>query len=493
TLLVVVILFFLISVHLSSPFFGAPGLRFFVMLIGISLVFITIAGVSVFSSVISEEKEEQTLGPLKITGLNAFSILMGKGTSRILGGVFLLLVQFPFTLLAITLGGVSLSQVIAAYWAMVSYLLFVGGLSLFCSVFCNRTRTASGLTMLLLLGFLLGPGVGGALLGVLVSAGKLPATGLVARSLGTLFGWMFQANPFVRMSVILQTGFSESVVGVQVVSNLVLAVVFFLLSWLTFERFTRESPGVGPGRALLFKRTSRLGALGVGRAWNSALVWKEFYFGSGGVLGLVLRFVGMVLLFAVIIYFTWIAPGQRIRFRDVGGMVFITSMLMAYAEVLFHVGRTFSREVRWQTLSGLMLAPVSTAGVAYVKVFSVFLSLTPYIFFFLVGAVLAPKRFGEMIHFFFGTSPGWMLMFQALLLLYLAAYFSVVVKHGGIVVASAILFGAYCVVGMVFGLLWRGRGEPTGFLVFVCILSGFLILVLHHKLIGRLERKAGEG
>jgi len=48
-------------------------------------------------------------------------------------------------------------------------------------------------------------------------------------------------------------------------------------------------------------------------------------------------------------------------------------------------------------------------------------------------------------------------------------------------------------VGMVFGLLWRGRGEPTGFLVFVCILSGFLILVLHHKLIGRLERKAGEG
>ena len=51
----------------------------------------------------AEEKEEQTLGLLRMTGLNALSILLGKSTSRLLGALLLLLAQFPFTIFAITL------------------------------------------------------------------------------------------------------------------------------------------------------------------------------------------------------------------------------------------------------------------------------------------------------------------------------------------------------------------------------------------------------
>ena len=53
----------------------------------------------------AEEKEEQTLGLLRMTGLSPLSILLGKSTSRLCGALLLLAAQFPFTIFAVTLGG----------------------------------------------------------------------------------------------------------------------------------------------------------------------------------------------------------------------------------------------------------------------------------------------------------------------------------------------------------------------------------------------------
>jgi hypothetical protein len=77
--------------------------------------FIGIAALSIFPAAISEEKEDETLTLLRMTNLSALSILFGKSTSRFIGAMLLLAVQIPFTLLAITLGGITFSQIAAAY------------------------------------------------------------------------------------------------------------------------------------------------------------------------------------------------------------------------------------------------------------------------------------------------------------------------------------------------------------------------------------------
>src|SRR5688500_17028932 len=77
---------------------GAPGLAFFSSVVWMNFVFVCIAGVSYFASSITEEKEEGTLGLLRMTDLSPVAILLGKSTSRLLGGLLLLLVQVPFVL-----------------------------------------------------------------------------------------------------------------------------------------------------------------------------------------------------------------------------------------------------------------------------------------------------------------------------------------------------------------------------------------------------------
>src|SRR5260221_1184627 len=122
--LVSVILLFLFITQRQMGWTNAPGLRFFEVVVAVDLVFVILAGVGYFCSAISEEKEEMTLGLLRMTNLNPLSILLGKSTSRLCAAILLFAAQVPFTLLAITLGGISLRQVLAAYVAVGSFLVF---------------------------------------------------------------------------------------------------------------------------------------------------------------------------------------------------------------------------------------------------------------------------------------------------------------------------------------------------------------------------------
>src|SRR4051794_6274954 len=72
---VCVLLLELYSTQSSMGWANAPGLEFFESVAMADLAFIALAGMSYFSSAISEEKEEDTLGLLRMTNLNALSIL----------------------------------------------------------------------------------------------------------------------------------------------------------------------------------------------------------------------------------------------------------------------------------------------------------------------------------------------------------------------------------------------------------------------------------
>ena len=127
---------------------GAPGLFFFSNILWLTLVLIVLAAVSVLSTAITEEKEEGTLGLLLLAGVSPLAVLLGKSMTRQFSIVLLLVVQFPFALLAIVLGGVTLNQIVSGYIALAAFLALVANLGLLSSVFCRRSGTAGMLTLL---------------------------------------------------------------------------------------------------------------------------------------------------------------------------------------------------------------------------------------------------------------------------------------------------------------------------------------------------------
>src|SRR5215218_7234938 len=75
---VLIVFFGLLNAHISQDFYGAPGLQLFSVLSWMNLFFISLAAVSMFATPITEEKEEATLGLLRMAGIGPLGLLLGK-------------------------------------------------------------------------------------------------------------------------------------------------------------------------------------------------------------------------------------------------------------------------------------------------------------------------------------------------------------------------------------------------------------------------------
>ncbi|MCY2967801.1 MAG: hypothetical protein NT069_29925 [Planctomycetota bacterium] len=154
---VVLVYFSLVHAQIQSlGLAGAPGLKLFSSMMYLNLGLIVLAGVSFFATAITEEKEEETLGLLRMAGLNPLALLLGKSTSRLIGTLLLLAVQIPFILLAVTLGGATIVQILAGYCTLASFLILTANMGLFASVACRRGGTASAVTVALFVLYFLG-------------------------------------------------------------------------------------------------------------------------------------------------------------------------------------------------------------------------------------------------------------------------------------------------------------------------------------------------
>jgi len=152
--LMVVILFALLSFSLSSTFTAqafAVGLQFFTTIANTNLVFISIFAITLFSSAITEEKEIDSLNLLLMTGIGPFAMLLSKGASKMISAMMLIVAQFPFTLLAITLGGVGFMQILGVYLSLISYMILVANIALFFSVIAKKSANSAVYTMIALL------------------------------------------------------------------------------------------------------------------------------------------------------------------------------------------------------------------------------------------------------------------------------------------------------------------------------------------------------
>lgn len=436
---VAIVFWLLVAAHFNTGGVSAPGLAFFHLTSFLCFGLITIAGAGLFSSAITEEKEAGTLNLLLLANVSPVAILVGKSTTRLASALLIFAGIFPFMLLALALGGVTIHQIWSGMIALAAYLVFVANLAVLWSVLCRTTGRASVVTTLVLLTMCSFPFLGPGMRTGLTTAGWISGTGGLAGTMDSVTNVLEAISPITRLEQILQTGFDATPWSVQVIADLCLGAAFFGLAWIAFPAFCGRMQEDQPSRAGVARvRSSRrsIWRLIVPRPGKNPLIWKDFHFIAGGLAGLTARGVLIALIAA------GVERGEKI----IGTSLSLTPLvafrwalaLMVVLEVLSIAAQIFHSEYKRGTLCTLALLPRSTFSLCYSKALGCSLALVPVTIAVAISLVRHPIR------------PTWhaeMALVQRLIvaacllagLAHLAACFSLIVKWGALPLAIALL------------------------------------------------------
>ena len=378
--------FAVLSAHVATGWSSAPGLTLLVTAVVLNFLFITGVGITTLAAVITEEKEEGVLDLLRMAGLDPVAVLLGKSTSRLIGVVMLVVVQFPFALLAATLGGASVGQIAAVYVALLAYMVFLSNLALFCSLVASSGLRASVYTALVLGGFLVASYAAAEALAAAPAGG---AAGAGGSSLATsLLRGLRDANPYRRLTEVLSAGFAEGVLSFQVVSNLALGLFFFLLSWAGFGLCTgRRASATAEGAARPRRRSLWQRWFPRGRPHKWAVAWKDFHFLTGGRGAIAARFVVLIVLTLIGLH----AASDRYLDEALPRMMMAFATALAGVELIIHAARMFREEITANALPLLFILPVRPRQLLAQKIAGVLLALAiPYGTWFVLAALVNP-------------------------------------------------------------------------------------------------------
>jgi ABC-type transport system involved in multi-copper enzyme maturation permease subunit len=508
-LLLITIAVVLVFTQLVRFLMGASGAMLFGALMYVSFFAITFAGIAFFSAVITEEKEDNTLGLLRMAGFNPISIILGKWVGRLLGMIMLLAVQIPIALLSVTLGGVAVSQVEAAYACLMAYILFLAGLGLLCSTVCQRSTTSAAATTIALLAFFLGP----VLILRMADALSSSAPSLVEVA-AKAFQWYLAVSPFQRLMEIMMSSFGGSILATQVMANAAFGAGLFLLSWLVFGASSREAHESSQERGLIPRVGVMRKLLGAGRAWRHAVIWKDFHFMSGGRTAIVAKTLLLLGAALLIAYETsnrdiWARWYGHLDWEALGGILFFITLIALYVDVSVGASRIFGQEAKWKTLPDLMTLPHCTARLAAQKVGGYVIGLIPYPLFLALSIVflwIGGRTVDKLAHDVSRSLENWStwyVLLSAIMFPYLVAYFSLILKHGAVLLAAVLWFVIHPVMvsmglQIVYLLVVQSGGyggvDPKDAIMCAMSLGMAGLVVFSHFVIGRrLRHVAAQG
>ncbi len=375
------IMFFSISIAFTDAFGTSRiGLHFFETICFLNVLLITVSGVSYFVTAVTEEKDAGTFALLRLAGMTALSITLGKSTSRLVSSLMLLVIQLPFTFLAITLGGVLWQQIIASYIALAAWMVFVANLSLFCSVRCATSGRAAGMAgVILALMFVLPSLIVNGL--VAFPPGVVPT--VISDTLNSIPPALETINVFERLRVLLQTDDTIVFLGQQFWVSVVMAIALFAISTLTLDFWSAPVEVGGPSENPAIRRWS------VGRCWPMAVMWKEFLFFTGGRSFFIAKLFGGGLVFGGFILLQR-NNGDNNLFMlrgDLAWTAFQTFAGFLVLEVLLYSSGCLFYEIRQTTQSTLASIPLTGVRILLEKAGGCLVALVPVAFWLAVTLV----------------------------------------------------------------------------------------------------------
>ena len=429
---------------ITASLIGAPGLYFFQKIAYLDATVMTLLGVGFFATSITEEKEEDTLGLMLMAGISPLGILAGKSGGRLWQALLLIAVQYPFVLLAVTMGGVMPTQVWSVTIALMAYIIFLAGFGLLCSTLAPSSQRASAWMVGGLLFYCIVPVVAG-------HFSSLHARWFLMQGVtpSPSFWWdlvevLSELSVFAQMGVILTTGFGETAWSTQVISNTLAGILSAGLAWLCFGIATRNPSTEATSRGLVtIDRKKSLFA--AGRPWLNPFRWKDFHFVSGGTGIVCVR----CLYYGVL--------GIIVSALNSGRVVHTFSAYLLWFSVVVDAARVVSRslqeEVRGQTLTSLTLLPHSLNGLVYSKLSGALLGWLPApLFGLLIIAITPPLR--ESAYWMLTNSvdtvmAAIMLTLFSALVPHFAALMSLYVRWGAVALAIGMSIGVYFLVAMI--------------------------------------------
>jgi ABC-type transport system involved in multi-copper enzyme maturation permease subunit len=493
---------------------SAGGLYLLQNLALLNLAGITILGLATFCSAITEEKEDGTLALLRMTRLNPLAILLGKSTARFTSGLLFLSVQIPFTLLCVTLGGVSTGQIASVYAVLIGCLFFLCNLGLLFSVIYRGTPRAVILTIFVcFVLFLFAP--------FLWNIRYRPFSGttpeLSKSFLGAITGYLSSVNPVTDITNLLRnfmyspSGMLPTATGpwgrtgpaLMLGSNslaflLVTGTTCFLAAWALFEKCcggeVAEALPRQPssGRKRWF---SRLGGRG-GRAWRWPLIWKDFHFSTGGWRGVWIRLAIYIAALGSALWWGWeYFYGPRL-WQEVGsvgvyggGAGFLIELALASAAL-------FGSERKQHTLGTLCTIPFSVRRLVWGKIAGYALGLLLSAAVYGIGWMLAgdpgfpdgnAARLARADHYYYAVQ----LVFFPVLI----AFLSLRIRRGALFLGLV----SFVVWNIVVAFLWRfvfedrrrylEEGEYAAGMVLLPWVLSFLLLAAAIFLAFRIPRQ----
>ena len=446
--------------------FGAPGLRFFQGIAYLDLAFITLLGFGYFSTSITEEKEEDTLGLMQMAGISPLGILAGKSIGRLWQAILLVAAQYPFMLLAVTMGGVTSLQVQAVTLALVAYTIFLAGLGLLCSTLAPRSRSAGTMMIVGLVIYFVIPVIAQTLL-ALVSRKILQGinTPTATESWRRVLEGLEDACVFLRMGEILSTAFFQSVCSVQVVSNIVLGIAFAVVAWLLFGFAVRNPSTEATSRGLVARRRSFL-RFNAGRPRINPFVWKDFHFVSGGIGTIFVRFVlyvGLCIAVLGIQDFLQSSGGAAIQIEP---LLMLLSLVVALDAAML-LAQTMHEEIRGQTLSSLLMLPHSPIGIVYSKFLGSLLGWFPGPLVLLAVTLNTDDGRRNFFSLLKNEGGGWCVGLLFILIPHFAALAALYVRWGSVPVAIGLTIGVYFMIVAGLGIFNGPQDEFFGVAAFL--------------------------
>jgi len=360
----------LINTTITQNRFGAPGLLFFRLIFVMNAAFITLLGISFFATAISEEKEEDTLGLMQMAGINPLGILLGKLGGRLVQALLLVAVQYPFTLLAITMGGVSSHQIQAAFLGLAALVVFQSGLGLLCSTVAGSNRESAALMVAGMLAYVLVPLCCREVLATYAASGMT-----LLSPVRVLLSGLSQMCLFLEIGNIMTTNYTEPLLSLQVISNSVAGLIGIGLAWALFPWFSSRSVPEGASRGLAAKGRGPLKLFAPGRVWANPFVWKDFFFVGGGWAGILCRVVFYPAMWLVL---TWSAPVFGVTgTRDQVQIYFMLVMSLGTLDGALLIARVIRDEIRGRTVSTLVMLPGTVRKMIYSKIQGAALAVWP--------------------------------------------------------------------------------------------------------------------
>lgn len=435
----VVLLLFLMQLTTSS-LFGAAGSRFASSIVTAFYWFLTLVGLLHYSVAITEEKEEETLPLLRMTGVSNMALLIGKSVPRLAVAVLFLLVVAPFLVLSITMGGLVPEQILSCVLGLLSYAFLLSQLGLLASTLASDSRRAFTLSIVLWFAWELGHYL------VQLASFTLRLYGLspLAELASTCQSWLYERALYVHLGAYLNADRGDPIWFPQMTWHVLSGCGCLGLSWLLFD--VCNSRAIAQGAAAksagpTWRRAQRRRQSAP--ASGNALIWKSSHFLLGGRKWLLVRLIGQptLAIAAVVLIATLVQEWPEAIVFAIALMVVATAVLLV--DLARNLGRVLNEEVFQQTLVSLKMLPITTPQLLLPLISGVLPVVFPPMACFGLGMLLliiAEPRDAEDFLEVWLEPWFWHLFSWAALTLHLGVLLSLYMRYGGMILATAALW-----------------------------------------------------